>query len=138
MDDDWVKAASCDGVLVAELLIRLHHSPPSPPPSVLPLKWSIRQPRTRSLVHKSGVTRGSPTTPLSWTGGSTSHSGGAAPPTAVDCSEESSKPGLGSKVCIYKQAHIHLYICTSLSISPSLSISLYLSPSLSIYLSISL
>lgn len=106
MDDDWVRAAGSDGSLVAELLISLHHSPPSPPPSILPLKWTIRQPRTRSAGRKTGVTCGSPTTPLYWTGGSSSHSGGPAAPTPVDGSEESSLQGPGSKLTATNEATI--------------------------------
>ncbi|KAK1358175.1 Homeobox protein GBX-1 [Heracleum sosnowskyi] len=106
MDDDWVKAARNDGDLVAEQLVRMLHSPPKPPPSILPLKWSVRQPRTRSVGHKSGVARGSPTTPLSWTGGSSSHSGGPAAPAAVDGSEESSRHRPGSKLAAANEATI--------------------------------
>ncbi|WOH12651.1 hypothetical protein DCAR_0832158 [Daucus carota subsp. sativus] len=63
-------------------------TPPPHPATVMLLKWSVRQPRTRSVVHKRGGARGSPTTPLSWTGGSTFLSGGAHP-AAVDASEQS-------------------------------------------------
>ncbi|KAL8123076.1 uncharacterized protein LOC141717478 [Apium graveolens] len=99
MEDDWVKAATNDGTLVAELLVSLLHSPPTPPPVELPMKWTVKQPRTRvTVARKAGGTRGSPTTPLNWNGGYSSPSGGPAAPTAGYVSGESSRPGQGSKL----------------------------------------
>lgn len=74
--DAWVLAAMLDDSLVAEMLMRLSEA--SDP---APLKWGVRLPRSKQPV-KSGVlhlkkeeeeaTRASPTTPLSWSGGSSS------------------------------------------------------------------
>ncbi|XVF24710.1 hypothetical protein REPUB_Repub13aG0150800 [Reevesia pubescens] len=100
-EEEWVKEAMADAMLVAEVLLSLvqAESPPSPPPDhsaknntasspALQLEWSVRQRRSRQALRKKGETaRASPTTPLSWSGG-TSVSGGAG----VDGSEESSRP----------------------------------------------
>ncbi|KAK7325282.1 hypothetical protein VNO77_29442 [Canavalia gladiata] len=88
-DDDWVKLAMADDSLVVDLLLRLHRPPPPP---CLNLHWTVRQRRSRSVPRhaaankKADSTRASPTTPLSWSDG-TSASGGA-----VDGYEESSRP----------------------------------------------
>ncbi|KAA8541962.1 hypothetical protein F0562_023114 [Nyssa sinensis] len=86
-DDEWVKAAMTDDSMVVKLLIRLHHAtPPKRDSPALPLDWSVRQRRSKPMLHaKKPTARASPTTPLSWSG-ATSHSGGA-----VDGSEESSR-----------------------------------------------
>ncbi|GLT76838.1 hypothetical protein SLA2020_484730 [Shorea laevis] len=98
--DEWVRAAMTDDSVVVELLVRLKQAqaaPPSPKSAVTALKWGIRQPRSRSLTmrcdgsnKKDGdsniSTRGSPTTPLSWSGG-----GGAASPSTADGFEETSR-----------------------------------------------
>ncbi|WOG99287.1 hypothetical protein DCAR_0518635 [Daucus carota subsp. sativus] len=102
MDGQWLKAAmEDDGTLAAEVLVKLLQAPvaptPPPPAAVVPMKWTVRQPRTKSGSNKRARARGSPTTPLSWTGGSTSLSGGAAPAAAGDGSEQSSRRGAGSK-----------------------------------------
>uniref|UniRef100_A0A162A072 Uncharacterized protein n=1 Tax=Daucus carota subsp. sativus TaxID=79200 RepID=A0A162A072_DAUCS len=96
MDGQWLKAAmEDDGTLAAEVLVKLLQAPvaptPPPPAAVVPMKWTVRQPRTKSGSNKRARARGSPTTPLSWTGGSTSLSGGAAPAAAGDGSEQSSR-----------------------------------------------
>ncbi|GKU87331.1 hypothetical protein SLEP1_g1747 [Rubroshorea leprosula] len=98
--DEWVRAAMTDDRVVVELLVRLKQAqaaPPAPKSAVAALKWGIRQPRSRSLTmrcdgsnKKDGdsniSTRGSPTTPLSWSGG-----GGAASPSTADGFEETSR-----------------------------------------------
>ncbi|KAL6559782.1 hypothetical protein OROGR_004899 [Orobanche gracilis] len=93
-DEDWVKSAMSDDSMVVELLLRLNHKPlpPHPPPllkrSALRLAWSVRQRRSKSVLAnnnpKKPAHRGSPITPLSWSG-ATSFSAG---------SEESSQPML--------------------------------------------
>ncbi|XVE91236.1 hypothetical protein DITRI_Ditri20bG0137800 [Diplodiscus trichospermus] len=96
-EEDWVKEAMTDAMLVAEVLLSLVHSESparmksaknnSSSPS-LQLDWSVRQRRSKQALRKKGETaRASPTTPLSWSGG-TSVSGGAG----ADGSEESSRP----------------------------------------------
>ncbi|XP_058195808.1 uncharacterized protein LOC131312091 isoform X3 [Rhododendron vialii] len=104
-DEDWVKAAMTDDSVVVELLFRLHRSTPPPPskkgshPS-RPLEWSVRQRRSKPIPHQAAekkrkkpapTARDSPTTPLSWSGGATSVSGGcSASAAAADGFEESS------------------------------------------------
>ncbi|KAL4559887.1 hypothetical protein LXL04_032033 [Taraxacum kok-saghyz] len=88
-DDNWVAAAMDDIDLVVQVLVTLRqaaslHKPP-------PLGWSIRQRRSRPQVvvaapaaaKKSPAARASPTTPLSWSGGTSISGGGGI--------EESSK-----------------------------------------------
>ncbi|KAI3455266.1 hypothetical protein Pfo_011929 [Paulownia fortunei] len=94
-DEEWVKAAMTDDTMVVELLVRLHHAPPPPlKPAALPLEWSVRQRRSKSVSvnnnPKKPAHRGSPTTPLSWSG-ATSFSGGSGGAGGVG-SEESSRP----------------------------------------------
>ncbi|XP_022732083.1 uncharacterized protein LOC111286411 [Durio zibethinus] len=103
MKDDWVRAAMTDDNVVVELLVRLKQAqaaPPAPKSLVAGLKWGIRQPRSRPMLMRcdakrdgdfSVSTRGSPTTPLSWSGG-----GGGASPSAADGFEETSKQFLRS------------------------------------------
>ncbi|XP_059639977.1 uncharacterized protein LOC132282345 [Cornus florida] len=108
-DDDWVKAAMADDSIVVDLLVRLNDTVPPPPKgqqqqqqqqqqhfssSLLPLDWTVRQRRSRTTIHPKKPTtaaRASPTTPLSWSGGATSLSGGGC---AADGFEESSQPTL--------------------------------------------
>ncbi|GLT76137.1 hypothetical protein SLA2020_478130 [Shorea laevis] len=100
--DEWVRAAMTDDSVVVELLVRLKKAQaqaalPATKSAVTGLKWGIRQPRSRSVTtrcdgsnKKDGdsniSTRGSPTTPLSWSGG-----GGAASPSTIDGFEETSR-----------------------------------------------
>ncbi|KAL3835497.1 hypothetical protein ACJIZ3_010233 [Penstemon smallii] len=79
-DEEWVKSAMKDDTMAAELLVHLHRT--SPP--LKPLEWSVRQRRSNP---KKPSHRGSPTTPLSWSG-ATSLSGGSG---GVGI-EESSRP----------------------------------------------
>ncbi|KAL3819159.1 hypothetical protein ACJIZ3_005064 [Penstemon smallii] len=97
-DEDWVKSAMKDDTMVVELLVRLHRAAPPPPPpalkpAALPLEWSVRQRRSRPVSISSNTKkpahRASPTTPLSWSGG-TSLSGGSGG------FEESSRPKLSN------------------------------------------
>ncbi|KAF2321464.1 hypothetical protein GH714_033347 [Hevea brasiliensis] len=94
-EDDWVTVAMSDDTLVVQLLLKLsQEEPPSPPlfnkggsAPALQLHWTVRQPRSKHVPRKKAdATRASPTTPLSWSGG-TSVSGCAA-----DGFEESSFP----------------------------------------------
>ncbi|PKI31254.1 hypothetical protein CRG98_048356, partial [Punica granatum] len=88
-DEEWIKAALSDDSAVAELLLLLHSSPAAPAPSSLRIDWSVRQRRSPSSkgVHRSPdpsvpekgsaakPTRASPTTPLSWSGATSSADG---------------------------------------------------------------
>lgn len=96
--DEWIRAAITDDNVVVELLVRLKQAQAAPPApkSALPiLRWGIRQPRSRSMLLRCDAkrdgdfnvsARGSPTTPLCWSGGS-----GDASPSAADGFEETSK-----------------------------------------------
>ncbi|XP_022751811.1 uncharacterized protein LOC111300446 [Durio zibethinus] len=102
--DEWVRAAMTDDNVVVELLVRLKQgqaAPPTPKSAVAGLKWGIRQPRSRPMLMRCDAerdgdfkvsTRGSPTTPLSWSGG-----GAAASPSAAEGFEETSRHVLGSR-----------------------------------------
>ncbi|KAL0660183.1 hypothetical protein Bca4012_080768 [Brassica carinata] len=107
--DEWVAAAMTDDQMVVELLLRLKHAgtvaAENPETN---LRWGIRQRRSRSSRFGGGVTlkkgvdsvRGSPKTPLSWSGGSGS-GGASASPSAEDTSRQAScstSTGSGSKV----------------------------------------
>ncbi|CAH8328302.1 unnamed protein product [Eruca vesicaria subsp. sativa] len=90
--DKWVAAAMTDDQMVVELLIRLKHAgtvvSEDPDSNLHPLRWGIRQRRSRPSRFGVGVAlkkkdvdsaRGSPKTPLSWSGGSGSGGGSASP-----------------------------------------------------------
>ncbi|KAG7618095.1 hypothetical protein AtNW77_Chr4g0310631 [Arabidopsis thaliana] len=117
--DDWVAVAITDDDLVVELLLRLKHAGTvvSDNPAVIlpPLRWGIRQRRSRSSRFGGGggvlvslkkdvdSVRASPKTPLSWSGGSGSGGGSASP--SADGFEDTSRQascststGSGSKV----------------------------------------
>ncbi|KAF8058142.1 hypothetical protein N665_1250s0005 [Sinapis alba] len=95
--DDWVAAAMTDDQMVVELLLRLKHAgttvaAENPELNLSPIRWGTRQRRSRSSRFGGGVTlkkdadsvRGSPKTPLSWSGGSGGDGGGAsASPSAA-------------------------------------------------------
>lgn len=97
--DRWIRAAMSDDMLVVDLLVRLKQSQdssflksssPSSATPMIPLRWSLRLPRSRAVRcdvdsqrKKSDSARCSPTTPLSW-------SGGAFPSATADGFEESS------------------------------------------------
>ncbi|KAF2541865.1 hypothetical protein F2Q68_00029069 [Brassica cretica] len=89
--DEWVAAAMTDDEMVVELLIRLKHAgtvvSEDPSTNLPPLRWGVRQRRSRSsrfgvnggvasLKKDVDSARGSPKTPLSWSGG------GSASPSA--------------------------------------------------------
>ncbi|CAN8229724.1 unnamed protein product [Cochlearia groenlandica] len=96
--DEWVTAAMTEGQIVAELLIRLKHAETVvsniPEANLTPLRWGIRQRRSRSSKFDGGggvlvsskkdldSVRASPNTPLSWSDGS--GSGGSASPSAAN------------------------------------------------------
>ncbi|BFG18963.1 hypothetical protein CerSpe_052370 [Prunus speciosa] len=105
--DEWMSAAMTDDMLVVELLVRLKQSQTaassssSPLLESIPLRWGIRLPRSKSASRFDGVvsrqrniskhgadsaTRCSPTTPLSWSGGT------GSPSATADGFEESSCP----------------------------------------------
>ncbi|RIA05314.1 hypothetical protein BRARA_K00380 [Brassica rapa] len=109
--DEWVAAAMTDDQMVVELLLRLKHAgtvaAENPETNLAPMRWGIRQRRSRSSRLGGGVTlkkdadsvRGSPKTPLSWSGGSGS-GGASASPSAEDTSRQAScstSTGSGSK-----------------------------------------
>ncbi|CAA7046383.1 unnamed protein product [Microthlaspi erraticum] len=96
--DEWVAAAMTDDEMVAELLIRLKHAgtvvSENPVANLPPLRWGVRQRRSRSsrlggggvlvsLKKDVDSVRASPKTPLSWSGGSGSGAGGSASPSAA-------------------------------------------------------
>ncbi|XP_027344831.1 uncharacterized protein LOC113857233 [Abrus precatorius] len=81
-DDDWVTRALADDTLVADLLLRIRHPQPC-----LNLHWTVRQPRSRPHHNKPQSTRGSPTTPLSWTDAEPSLHASASGSKAVDPGE---------------------------------------------------
>lgn len=107
--NEWVAAAMADDAVVVELLVRLKQRPPMRLP---PLEWGVRQPRSRP-VFRCGTTavasrkekpdrtaRGSPTTPLSWSGGvgvgGGGGGGGADSPTVTgDGGFEDTSPPVG-------------------------------------------
>ncbi|KAK9079517.1 hypothetical protein SSX86_001189 [Deinandra increscens subsp. villosa] len=113
MTDFWLQSALKNDVLVAELLLRVKHSPDSdldfdldldsdslrlkhPPPPItvtsftpiLPPRWGHRKYRSKSATAGGKEHRGSPTTHLSWSGGSIS-----------DGCDESSRPSDLSSGC---------------------------------------
>ncbi|XP_050234914.1 uncharacterized protein LOC126683123 [Mercurialis annua] len=88
-EDDWVQLAFTDDTLVVQLLSALKQtvsssslSPPQQPykafSPALKIDWSVRQRRSKQISRKKSdaATRASPTTPLSWSGGTSSVSGG--------------------------------------------------------------
>ncbi|KAK8568519.1 hypothetical protein V6N13_106428 [Hibiscus sabdariffa] len=91
--DEWVREAMTDDNVVVELLVRLKDASPPPKSAVAALRWGMRQPRSRPMLMRCDAkidggdfnvgSRGSPTTPLSWSGG-----GGVASPLAADGFEE--------------------------------------------------
>ncbi|XP_018480261.1 uncharacterized protein LOC108851342 isoform X2 [Raphanus sativus] len=108
--DQWVAAAMTDDQMVAELLLRLKHAgTETPSTNPAPLRWGIRQRRSRSsrfggggvtLKKDADSVRGSPKTPLSWSGGSGGVGGDSASPSAEDTSRQAScstSTGYGSK-----------------------------------------
>lgn len=99
---EWVKAAMSDDNMVVEFLLRLRQtfSHPVPPRSTtktvssppVQLEWTVRQRRSKQQAKKKGDSiRASPTTPLTWSGATTSASG-ASTGAAADGFEESSMP----------------------------------------------
>ncbi|CAH8360749.1 unnamed protein product [Eruca vesicaria subsp. sativa] len=81
--DEWVTAAMTDDQMVVELLLRLKHAgtvaAETPEANLAPLRWGIRQRRSRSsrfggvtLKKDVDTVRGSPKTPFSWSGGGSS------------------------------------------------------------------
>nr|XP_023897859.1 uncharacterized protein LOC112009758 [Quercus suber] len=115
-DDEWVKEAMTDNMVVVDFLFRLFQAqPPLPKPvqAVLRLGWTVRQRCSKSVPRHSDSTtkkkdeprRASPTTLLSWSG-ATSASGGA-----LDGFEESSRlskltESWRSKVFLFLQPNI--------------------------------
>ncbi|KAM2582703.1 hypothetical protein TB1_004805 [Malus domestica] len=95
--DEWTRTAMTDDMLIVELLLRLKQAQTAGPSSsmslsLLTLMWGVRIPRSKTALSssrfdggvshqrrsgKNGVdssTRCSPTTPLSWSGGTGSPS----------------------------------------------------------------
>ncbi|XP_024005743.1 uncharacterized protein LOC18030259 isoform X2 [Eutrema salsugineum] len=119
--DEWVAAAMTDDELVVELLLRLKHAgtavAENPAVNLPPLRWGIRQRRSRSSRFGGGgvpvslkkdvdSARASPKTPLSWSGGSGSGGCSTSPSAATadgfeDTSRQAScstSTGSGSKI----------------------------------------
>ncbi|MCL7032058.1 hypothetical protein MKW94_006193 [Papaver nudicaule] len=123
--DEWIQSAMTDDNMVAELLMRIssdsyassildgtNNIKNSTDSEIIPLiRWGLRKPRSR-LLHNNSIqyhrqitkkendlTRASPTTPFSWSPGS-SISGGSGSGNSnsgvVDCYEESSRPSIWS------------------------------------------
>lgn len=127
--DEWVRAAMTDDNVVVELLVRLKQAqavPSAPKSAVAALRWGMRQPRSKSMsmrcdAKKDGDfnvgTRGSPTTPLSWSGG-----GGAASPSTAGGFEETSRHALRSPPAAPSRSKVSF----SLTLSHSLSLSVCL------------
>ncbi|WRX26423.1 hypothetical protein QQP08_018910 [Theobroma cacao] len=102
-EEEWVKEAITNDMLVAEVLLSLAQAEPPPPPPppnqsaknncgspALQLEWSVRQRRSKQALRKKGEpARASPTTPLSWSSGTSVSGGGGA-----EGSEGSSRPSL--------------------------------------------
>ncbi|MFQ6619202.1 hypothetical protein Gotur_000691 [Gossypium turneri] len=131
--DEWIRAAITDDNVVVELLVRLKQAqaaPPAPKSGLPALRWGIRQPRSRSMLLRCDAkrdgdfnvsARGSPTTPLCWSGGS-----GDASPSAADGFEETSKHVIRSPPVApsrSKREDGYLFIFTISFVSP-----LYRSP----------
>ena len=107
--DEWVTTAMTDDEMVVELLIRLKHAgtvvSEDPSTNLPPLRWGVRQRRSRSsrfgvvsLKKDVDSARGSPKTPLSWSGGgSASPSADGFEDTSLQASCSTST-GSGSKV----------------------------------------
>ncbi|XP_010526230.1 PREDICTED: uncharacterized protein LOC104803849 [Tarenaya hassleriana] len=108
--DDWVTAAMTDNQMVVELLLRLNQAKTmtadSQPLLLPPSRWGVRQRRSRSsrfagcsVKKEADSVRGSPVTPLSWSGGS--RSGGCSADgfeeTSRQASCSTSATGSGSK-----------------------------------------
>ncbi|KAE8718903.1 hypothetical protein F3Y22_tig00109987pilonHSYRG00192 [Hibiscus syriacus] len=91
VNDEWVEAAITDDNVVVELLLRLKQAQAAPPlfkSALTAFKWGIRQRRSKHMLLRCDArrdgdlnvsARGSPTTPLCWSGGSSD-----ASPCAVD------------------------------------------------------
>ena len=115
--DEWVRAAMTDDNVVVELLVRLKQAqaaPPAPKSVVAALKWGIRQPRSRPMLMRCDAkrdgdfnvsTRGSPTTPLSWSGG-----GAAASTSATDDFEETSRHVLRSPPAATSRSKVSFHL----------------------------
>ncbi|KAL0806097.1 hypothetical protein Bca101_098589 [Brassica carinata] len=84
--ENWTHVAMSDDSLVADALLQLRHSEPMKKSnaSLVKLKWSVRQRRSR----KGDQTRASPTTPLSLSDAMSLSGGGGV--TTVEGLEESS------------------------------------------------
>lgn len=79
-DEEWVKVATGDDAMVAELLLMFKQVKPTAVISkkALSVEWKVRQRRSKAVTvqsKKQAPPRASPTTPLSWSG-ATSVSGG--------------------------------------------------------------
>lgn len=96
-DEEWVEAAMSDDNMVVELLLRLNQSNPRMSATfkqtALPLEWSVRQRRSKPIAIDSAFKpafRGSPTTPLSWSGATSISGGCVGSAGTVDVSPEES------------------------------------------------
>ncbi|KAK1429659.1 hypothetical protein QVD17_11873 [Tagetes erecta] len=75
MTDYWLQSANTNHLLVAELLLQIKHSLLTHPPSIVPPRWGHRKIRSKPTTTTTAAVkdhRASPTTHLSWSGGSTS------------------------------------------------------------------
>ncbi|XP_026411613.1 uncharacterized protein LOC113306913 isoform X2 [Papaver somniferum] len=125
--DEWIQSAMTDDTMVAELIMRISSDSYASSLQLNPdttnnfknitdsetiplIKWGLRKPRSRLLPvrynnrqiikKENDLTRASPTTPFSWSPGSSisgaSGSGNSGVGSVVDCCEESSRPSIWS------------------------------------------
>lgn len=139
--DEWTRAAMSDDVLVVELLLRLKESRAASSSSSLLYQftaksvipgWGLRLPRSKASASSSSrcdavwrrnnkkddSTRCSPTTPLSWSGGS-----GGSPSGTADGFEESSRPR--SKVSLSHSLTLSMlfaFLCLDFSLADLFSV----------------
>lgn len=100
-DDDWMVEAMSDGALVANVLVNLRRAslPEKKEDSrAPPLRWRVKQRRSRPMATSKATSTPSPTTPLSWSGATFPAADGledsSSPPDASAKSKVSSKSSL--------------------------------------------
>lgn len=116
--DEWMTAAMTDSAVVVELLLRLKHAGTVASASTPLLRWGSRKPRSRLGVgvgvggfskKETESARGSPMTPLCWSGGS--GSGGSSCPSAAttaDGFEDTSRQSTCSTSTGYRSKAVHV------------------------------
>ncbi|KAK9130513.1 hypothetical protein Sjap_011000 [Stephania japonica] len=125
-EEEWVEASMADDAVVAELLVRIKQSSAVVKISAAAelawpplLEWGARQPRSRCggggggggvvVGHQSKEsTRASPTTPLSWSAGTSGSGDGGA---AGDWFEESRPSERSNKIFFFLRFWYHCIFC---------------------------